>query len=195
MPHVFRPEHAARLVGEERERLLPPDRIIDAMKMDGQEDVVDIGAGPGFFALPLARRTQGTVYAVDLSPEMLAMLSERARQAGLDHVQVLEATADQLPLPDESVHRALMAFVLHEVPDQAAALREVYRVLRPGGRFLLLEWDKRPMEMGPPVEERLSIHACEEALRTAGFEILHRIFPNDVHYGIVAERPGRPSTP
>ncbi|WP_206881168.1 class I SAM-dependent methyltransferase [Alicyclobacillus mali (ex Roth et al. 2021)] len=195
MPHVFRPEHAMRLVNEERERLLPPDRIIDAMEVHGQEDVIDIGAGPGFFALPMARRTQGTVYAVDLSPEMLAMLSERARQAGLDHVQVVEATADQLPLPDESVDRALMAFVLHEVPDQAAALREVHRVLRPGGKFLLLEWDKRPMDMGPPVEERLALDVSEAALRSAGFDILHRIFPNDVHYGILVERPGRVSTP
>ncbi len=184
-----------RLVNEERERLLPPDRIIDAMEVHGQEDVIDIGAGPGFFALPMARRTQGTVYAVDLSPEMLAMLSERARQAGLDHVQVVEATADQLPLPDESVDRALMAFVLHEVPDQAAALREVHRVLRPGGKFLLLEWDKRPMDMGPPVEERLALDVSEAALRSAGFDILHRIFPNDVHYGILVERPGRVSTP
>ncbi|WP_062305521.1 class I SAM-dependent methyltransferase [Alicyclobacillus sendaiensis] len=188
MPHVFRPEHALRLLGAERERLLPPDRIIDALEMQGHEDVVDIGAGPGFFALPMARRTKGTVYAVDLSKEMLAMLGERAAQAGLTHVQTLEAPADRLPLPAESVDRALMAFVLHEVPDRIAALGEVRRVLRPGGKFLLLEWDKRPMEMGPPVDERLSLDDCEEALKAAGFKVLHRVFPNDVHYGVLAER-------
>ena len=188
MPHIFRPEHAMRLLGEERERLLPVERVLDALCVEPHHDVIDIGAGPGYFALPLARRTRGKVYAVDLSTEMLAMLSERAMAASAHNIETRQASAERLPLEDALVDRALMAFVLHEVPEREEAIREVRRVLRPKGRFLLLEWDKRPMEMGPPVEERLAVDACEAQLVQAGFRILHRIFPNDVHYGLVAER-------
>ena len=187
MPHVFRPEHAMRLIALERARLLPADRVLDALDVQTHHDVIDIGAGPGYFALPLARRTRGKVHAVDLSPEMLQMLSERAREAGVS-IEAHQAPAEHLPLEDASVDRALMAFVLHEVPDREAAVREVRRVLREKGRFLLLEWDKRPMEMGPPVEDRLSVEDCEALLTGEGFRILHRIYPNDVHYGLVAER-------
>ncbi|SIS93184.1 class I SAM-dependent methyltransferase [Alicyclobacillus vulcanalis] len=187
MPHVFRPEHAMRLLSEERQRLLPAARVLDALDLRAPCDAVDIGAGPGYFALPLARLAQGKVYAVDLSPEMLDMLRQRAADEGVS-VEAVQGSADRLPLEDHAVDRALMAFVLHEVPDREQAVREVYRVLRPGGRFLLLEWDKRPMEMGPPVEERLSVEACEAMLTSSGFRVLHRIYPNDVHYGLVAER-------
>jgi len=187
MPHVFRPEHAMRLIALERARLLPADRVLDALDVQAHHDVIDIGAGPGYFALPLARRTRGKVFAVDLSPEMLQMLSERARESGVS-IEAHQAPAERLPLEDASVDRALMAFVLHEVPDRQAAVREVRRVLREKGRFLLLEWDKRPMDMGPPVEERLSVDECEALLVAEGFRILHRIYPNDVHYGLVAER-------
>ncbi|WP_206830300.1 class I SAM-dependent methyltransferase [Alicyclobacillus fructus] len=188
MPHVFRPEHAMRLIGEDRERLLPVDRVMDALDVGGHHDVIDIGAGPGYFALPLARRTRGRVHAVDLSSDMLRMLADRAKDAGVETIVAHQATAERLPLEDASVDRALMAFVLHEVPHREAAIREVHRVLRAGGRFLLLEWDKRPMEMGPPVEERLAVEEVEALLLAGGFRVLHRIYPNDVHYGVVAER-------
>jgi len=117
-----------------------PGRILRGLVDEGQT-VADLGCGPGFFTLPMARMVgpHGRVIAVDLQAEMLAKLKVRAERASLDsRIHLHQCSADSLgELP--SLDFALAFFMVHEVPDPARLLGEVTGALREGGRLLLVE--------------------------------------------------------
>ena len=101
--------------------------------------VLDVGCGPGFYVTELLQVVgrNGLVVGVDGSADMLAVAAERAE--GHDNVELHEADATALPVPDGSFDRALSVQVLEYVRDAPAALAEMCRALRPGGRVLV--WD------------------------------------------------------
>jgi|UniRef100_A0A7C3V471 SAM-dependent methyltransferase len=105
------------------------------------ESVLDIGCGAGVDSIIAARLVgpEGKVRGIDLSPEMLARARENACLAGVDNISFQEASAEVLPFPDSSFDVVLTNGVFNLVVDKAKALAEVYRVLKPGGRFLLAD--------------------------------------------------------
>jgi SAM-dependent methyltransferase len=100
---------------------------------------LDVGCGPGFYVTELLEEvgSEGSVVGVDASADMLAVAAKRAE--GHDNVEFLEAEATSLPVANASFERALCVQVLEFVRDVAAALREMHRALRPGGRVVV--WD------------------------------------------------------
>jgi len=115
--------------------------ILDRVGMLPGEHVLELGPGPGAFSIDAARRvgTEGRLTAVDIQPQMIAMVQRRVRQSGLQNVDARVASAYDLPLADGSVDRAFLVTVLPEIPDQARALRELYRVLKTGGVLSVTE--------------------------------------------------------
>ena len=101
------------------------------------EHVLDLGCGAGLDSILAARQVgpKGRVYGVDLAPGMLAAAHSAVFEALLQNVTLLEAPAEQLPLPDGSVDGLLINGLFNLVPDKPVA-REVARALRPGGRLL-----------------------------------------------------------
>ena len=105
--------------------------------------VLDVAGGTGDVAFRIAEAggagTQVTV--CDINPEMLGIGRERAAQRGLDGVVTfMEGNAESLPFPDRSFDACTIAFGIRNVPSIDVALAEFHRVLRPGGRFLCLEF-------------------------------------------------------
>lgn len=131
--HVVQAEEIARTPGFCRLR----DLILDKARPRPDATVLDIGAGTGLLTLPLARQA-AQVWAVDISPAMGEYLRVKARSAGLDNIEVAVSSAVSLPLVDESVDVAVSNYCFHHLPDDGKdqALREVWRVLRPGGRVV-----------------------------------------------------------
>lgn len=101
------------------------------------EAVLDLGCGAGFDAHVAAQLVgpAGRIIGIDLSPEMLAVAEAGRAEAGISQVEFREASVESLPFPDASFEVALSNGVLNLVPDKPAALREIFRVLRPGGRL------------------------------------------------------------
>ena len=168
----FHPSQMHRLENPDRLNWLPPQEIVASLHLQPGWTVADIGAGTGYFALPIAAALGGAgrVYAVDVSPEMLARLRQRLTEAGLGGVEFVEAEATATTLPAGSCDCALLANVWHEFDDRAAVLAEMRRILRPGGQIALLDWrpDVEP-EHGPPTEHRISAESASESLKEAGF--------------------------
>ena len=101
------------------------------------EAVLDLGCGAGFDAFIAAQFVgpTGRVSGIDLSPEMIAVAQAGVREAKFPQVEFQVAQVEVLPFPDTSFDVALSNGVLNLIPDKAVALREIFRVLRPGGRL------------------------------------------------------------
>jgi ubiquinone/menaquinone biosynthesis C-methylase UbiE len=123
-----------------RRLLHNPDRLLSGLVQPGQT-VMDIGCGPGHFTLAMARLVgeAGQVIAVDLQPQMLDIVRRRAARTDLlQHIRLHQCTPDRLGV-EAQVDFALAFWMVHEVPDRLAFLRQVAALLKPGARFLLAE--------------------------------------------------------
>jgi arsenite methyltransferase len=101
------------------------------------ETVLDLGSGGGIDVLLSARRVgpTGRAYGVDMTDEMLDLARANAAKAGASNVEFVKGTIEAVPLPDESVDVVISNCVINLSTDKPAVLAEVYRLLRPGGRF------------------------------------------------------------
>lgn len=101
------------------------------------ETVVDIGCGAGFDSLTAARQVgpQGRVFSVDMTEEMRAKARAGAQELGFAHVEVIEGFAETLPVADGIADVVISNGVINLCPDKQAVFREMYRVLKPGGRI------------------------------------------------------------
>ena len=101
------------------------------------ETVLDIGCGSGFDTLQAATQVgpTGRVIAVDMTPAMLEKTRAGAAALGLDNVETREGFMEELPVDDESIDVVISNGVINLTPDKAGVMREIHRVLKPGGRF------------------------------------------------------------
>jgi ubiquinone/menaquinone biosynthesis C-methylase UbiE len=138
--HVCPHEHVGLMDNFLRRLLHNPDRLFGPYVEPGM-CVLDLGCGGGFASLAMARMVgpEGRVIAADLQPEMLARVGRRATAERLrDRITLHRCAADRIGLSG-AVDFALAFYMVHEVPDQRAFLREVYDTLSPGGRLLAIE--------------------------------------------------------
>lgn len=158
----------------------------DALSPGPGQRLADIGCGNGLLTLELALAVgeSGSVIGIDPSAEMLALAETRL--ADISQARVMEGTAEQLPLKDGSLDGALSLQVFEYLADTGAALGEVYRVLRPGGRLVLgdmhfgtLAWhsddpermDRMIASWNRHVADAASPASLLPALRAARFEV------------------------
>ena len=122
-----------------RRRCVP--LILNRVGIQPGERVLELGPGPGAFTVEAAHRVgpEGRLIAVDVQPEMIVQVEKQVQETELTNVETHVADAYHLPLDDESVDRAFLVTVLPEIPDQARALAELHRVLKPGGLLSITE--------------------------------------------------------
>ena len=187
----FRASQAHRLDAPERLTWLPPAEIVAAAGAQPGDVIADIGAGTGYFAVPLAQAAgpQGLVYAVDAQQEMLDLLKFKLPSSGGGNIHLVQAEAEATGLTETSCTLAFLANVWHEFDNRAHVLAEMRRILRPHGRIAILDW--RPdveREAGPPLDHRLSIDLTQRELVAAGFSALSHANVGKFHWLVLAER-------
>jgi len=166
-PGVFPfPHWAAGFLDNPIRRLIDrPAAVIDRLALTGAERVLELGPGPGFYSTEIARRVpKGQLDLFDIQPEMLDKARRNLENAGFRDVGYHAGDASSgFPFPDGHFDVAFLAAVLGEVPDKSACIRELARVLRPGGSLVLVE--------SFPDPDRLSVQTLRELAEPEGFQL------------------------
>jgi len=121
--------------------IITRERLRSVLRLEPGERILEIGPGTGYYTLDLAEWVgpEGTVEIFDLQQEFLAHTLGRARERGLANVRPTQGDATALPYEDDSMDAVVLTAVLGEIPDPAAALREIRRVLKSSGRLVVGE--------------------------------------------------------
>ncbi|MGH4008897.1 MAG: methyltransferase domain-containing protein [Pseudonocardiaceae bacterium] len=171
-----------------REYLHRRELVHHALGAKPGDRILDVGCGPGFFVAELLGKvgTAGSVVGVDSSPQMLAVAARRC--AGYRNFTLHEADATSLPVECANFDRALSVQVIEYVPDVVAALAELYRAVRPGGRVLVwdIDWSTVTWHSDDPARMARVLRAWDEhlvhpslprtlaaQLRSVGFDDVH----------------------
>ncbi len=173
-------EHWAKVFDDpERDKWQKPHEVISALKLAPDATVADIGAGTGYFAARFAHMLpQGHVFGVDLEPDMVKYLGERARQEQLPNLTAIKGTPDDARIPSP-VDLIILVDVYHHVDQRADYFRKLRPSLKPGGRVAIIDF-RLDAPAGPPKNARIAPDRVQAEMFNAGFvlDAEHAFLPN-----------------
>ena len=180
------------------QRLWPePQRVIAALGVRPDMEVVDLCCGDGLFTVPLAL-TCRHVIGIDIDPGMLGIARVKVTEAAATNCDLVEGDAyDVADLVRRAVDFVLIANTFHGVPDKPRLARAVAAVLKPGGRFAVVNWHRRPraettvlgQPRGPKTEMRMEPSDVVASVEAAGLRLAHVVELPPYHYGAILEKP------
>ena len=145
--------------------------MIDLLAISDGDDVADIGAGTGYFSFPIAERTPtGTVFAVDIQPEMLEFIESRKRVEKVTNVEGKLGDIQDIRLEANSIDLAFAVDAYHGFSHPWEMLASIRKALRPGGRIILVEYRLEDPEVPIKRLHKMSEAQARKELEAAGFE-------------------------
>lgn len=192
MKHNHQQDHnflnkIAFLDSRQREYLISPETLISQMPIQKNHTILDVGAGSGFFTIPMAECTSSTVYALDPDRRMLNVIEEKAKGKSITNIELFQDFIESISIQNNSVDFAMASLILHEVSSLTKSLSNIFEVLKTGGHLLCLEYEKDDLIIeGPPMTIRISSDELEKILITTGFKIVKKTKINHAIYTILA---------
>ncbi len=150
-----------------------PEEVAAALRLKPGMIVADLGAGTGYFIRYLSKAVApgGIVLAIDTEPAMVNYIGARAGRDGLTNVVPVLAQADDPFLPRERVDRVLIVDTYHHIDDRLNYFGRMRDSLAPGGRVVVVDFHKRPLPVGPPLEHKLERSFVVEEMAQAGWTL------------------------
>lgn len=162
-----------------RDEWQKPHQVIQALKLAPDAIVADVGAGTGYFSARLATMLpKGKVYAVDVEPDMVKHLAERAKREGRKNMQAVQGAPADAKLP-EKADLILFVDVHHHIDQREQYFRKLRASLKPGGRVAIIDFRPDSPE-GPPRHTRVPPAKVKAELKAAGYALAeeHSFLPN-----------------
>ena len=181
----------ARGAGRSSRDILDAGGILARIGLEREQVVLDAGCGDGYWSVAASRLVgpKGKVWAADIHRPALDALTREIFVKGLRNIHPLLADVTQtMPVATASVDVALLVNVLHDLNEEggaAGALKELARLLRPGGLLLVVEFRVMEGPPGPPAGVRLAPERVEELCRAAGFRMTGRFEAGQFNYAMV----------
>ncbi|MEO9594509.1 class I SAM-dependent methyltransferase [Rhodopirellula bahusiensis] len=139
-------EWLERFEVESREVFGAREEVLKACAIQPGERIADVGAGTGFYSRLFAKKTgwDGWVYSVDIAPNFLQHIAARATADGIENLTTVLGTDVSIRLPPESVDMVFICDTYHHFESPQQSLASIYRALKPGGRLILIDFDRIP---------------------------------------------------
>ncbi len=185
----FDPGKLAKLNDPKRLKILNPEVIWTKADLRNPEVIVDIGAGTGFFALPFSRKLKaGKVYACDISEDMIAWMEMNLPMESRGVIIPLKMEESSVPLPDNIADLVYMINLHHELEDPVMVIKESLRLLRDGGKLVIIDWKKEETPEGPPLAIRVTEETIELQMLACGFTDIKKYTVLPYHNFMIGEK-------
>jgi len=158
----------------QRESEEQPDRVIEALGIAPGSNIVDLGAGTGYFTWRLARRVgaDGRIIAVDVQQGMLDRLRRNLEDRGVSNVKMVLGEPDDPQIPPNYADLVLLVDVYHELAQPEAIMEHVRRGLKPGGRVVVIEYRKEDQSIPLPPVRKMTVAEVRSELEPLGFRFV-----------------------
>lgn len=170
-------------------KFIDPGAVVSHVGLTQGNIVADLGCGAGFFSVAAARMVgnSGIVYALDVQDSKLAATQSAAKHYNLNNVITMKADLDKpfLEIPEGYCDTVIMASILHEIESRENLLKNVYRLLKTGGKILAVEWKKIETPFGPEMSKRLSPEELAAELNALGIRHSLDVPADSYHYASV----------
>jgi arsenite methyltransferase len=156
-----------------RDAYQKPHEVLTALDLKPGEVIADIGAGSGYFTFRLAHHVgdKGKVYAVDVSPDMVLHVNRRIRELKVINVVSILADPDDPLLQEESVNRFFFSDSWHHIENQTKYLSLMKKMLKPGGEIVMIDFHKKELPVGPPMQMKIAREDLIKQMESNGFRL------------------------
>jgi ubiquinone/menaquinone biosynthesis C-methylase UbiE len=180
-------EETQNLVG----KFLDPDAIIAQLEVAHGNVAVDFGCGPGYFSIPFAKAVGdgGHVYSLDILPQALETVIGKAKNSGVANITTKRVNLEKengTKLEGNSADWVILKDVLFQNQKKEIIIAEAYRVLKAGGKVIVVEWNTKDSAVGPAQELRIAQAELERMFGNQKFIVEKNIEAGDFHYAFVA---------
>lgn len=165
--------------------------ILSKIAVEERNRIAELGCGNfGFFVFPLARLVgrQGKIYAVDILKATLEEVKKRANKENLPQIEVIWSNLEifkATKIETSSLDAALLVNVLHQSEKKMEIIREAIRLLKRGGKLLIVEWQNTDTPFGPEIKKRVKLESLKSAAPKIGLDIKEEFIAGPYHYGII----------
>lgn len=175
---------------------LDPDRIVGGFGVEEGMRIADFGCGSGYFTVILAEKVgpSGKVYALDILESALDMIRAKAHAHGLENMEIIRANLEVLGgsgLADSSQNMVLMANILFQSSKKKDIIREGARVLKNGGKMIVIDWDSKSKVngLGPPDGIRPDKLEVKSTIESEGLVFEKELDAGKFHFGLIFKKP------
>lgn len=174
----------------ERDRWQRPDTVIDILEFEGNETVLNIGSGTGYFSVRFAKALpRGKVIGVDIEPDMVRYLNERAENEDLPNLTSRVVEPDD-PRISEPVDMVFLCNTYHHIQDRVDYFKRLVEDFQPKGRLVIVDFVKGDLPVGPPDRMKLSPEEVTSELSEAGYSLIQAADFLPYQYILVFGSPG-----
>lgn len=179
------------MITEKPSHLFDINKILSKISLEEGQQVADLGCGNfGFFVFPLARLVgiKGKVYAVDILKSVLDQIKKEAKTRNLPQITPVWSNLEifkETKIPSNGLDTALIINVLNQSDKRIDFLREAVRLLKRGGKLLIIDWQIGDTPFGPPVTRRVNPENIKAAAPKIGLVLQEEFDAGNYHYGLI----------
>ncbi|MFZ2976167.1 MAG: methyltransferase domain-containing protein [Candidatus Moraniibacteriota bacterium] len=171
-------------------KFLNPDEIISKLEIFPGMKIAHFGCGTGFFTFSVAKKVgeSGLVYAIDIQSSKIETMQSQAKMLGLNNIDAYRANLEEkngTKIKNEDVDWVLIINMLYQNKKKQEVLEEAQRVLKVGGKILLIDWESKDRSLGPEMETRVSQDELAVIIEKSDLSILKKINVSNFHFGLV----------
>ncbi|NUM25782.1 MAG: methyltransferase domain-containing protein [Candidatus Buchananbacteria bacterium] len=171
--------------------LLDPTEILARLGVKRGSRLADLGCGgAGHFIIPAAQivGSNTTVYAVDIMKSVLRSVTSKAAIEGVNNIKPIWSNLEVFnatKIPDQSLDFSLLINILFQSKDDESIIREAVRLLKPGGKLLVIDWNNVPSTIGPAVDDRISPDEVKKICARLKLTLTDEFDAGNYHFGLI----------